>query len=286
MSSDVVIGAPHAARNGVRPPRLVVSDLDGTFLLPDGSVSEASRAVLARARDAGLRVIFATGRPPRWLDVVAGLPMIDPVVVASNGALLWDLSAGAAVRRHDVPGDVALEVVQELRAAVPGTAFAVEQGLRFGFEANYQTWMNLEDIGGDARFFSAPAETLVTEPFVKLLVQHTALGAEELAAVAGRIVGDRLTVTHSAFGGVGLLEVSAPGVTKATMIDEYATSLDITAAEVAAFGDMPNDLDMLQWAGLPHVMASAHPALAAVPAVQIGSNVDSAVAATIDGWLA
>ncbi|GAB3623827.1 HAD family hydrolase [Mariniluteicoccus endophyticus] len=266
-------------------PQLVVSDLDGTFLMPDGTVSDTSRDVLARARDAGLRVVFATGRPPRWLQVLEGLPMVDPYVVASNGALLWDLAAGEAVRRHDVPGEIALEVVAELLSALGDVTFAVEQGLRFGFEPAYQWGLTRAETEGDQRFFCAPVDELCAEPFVKLLVQCRSRDAETLAALAAPVVGDRLTVTHSAFDGLGLLEVSAPGVTKAAMLDEYATSLGIAPSSVAAFGDMPNDLDMLRWAGHPHVMEVAHPALDGLEAVRIGSNASSAVAATIATWL-
>lgn len=267
------------------PPRLVVSDLDGTFLLPDGSVSDASRATLARAAEQGLRVIFATGRPPRWLGVLDGLPMVDPVVVASNGALLWHLGERRALRRVDVPGDAAAAVVTDVRQVVPDVAFACEQGVRFGFEEAYVSGMGIDDIDGDDRFFQAPAEQLVTEPFVKLLVQSPSLDAETLAARVSPVVGGRLTVTHSAFGGFGLLELSAPGITKAATLDTYAAGLGIAPADVAAFGDMPNDLDMLRWAGHPYVMETCHPELASLHAERIGCNSESAVAATIEEWL-
>ncbi|HEX8488306.1 MAG TPA: HAD hydrolase family protein, partial [Propionibacteriaceae bacterium] len=74
-----------------RVPKLIVSDLDGTFLSPDGTVSPTNSAAVRAAEAAGVPVVFATGRPIRWLDVIRGLPGAHPTVIASNGAVLYDL---------------------------------------------------------------------------------------------------------------------------------------------------------------------------------------------------
>ena len=50
--------------------RLVASDLDGTLVRSDGTVSDRSRTALRRAAEAGLVVAFVTGRPPRWLHEI------------------------------------------------------------------------------------------------------------------------------------------------------------------------------------------------------------------------
>ena len=55
-------------------PALVACDLDCTFLSPDGTVSALNAHAVARAQEAGIPVVFATGRPVRWLDVIADLP--------------------------------------------------------------------------------------------------------------------------------------------------------------------------------------------------------------------
>ena len=60
-----------------------------------------------------------------------------------------------------------------------------------------------------------------------------------------------------------LLEISAPGVTKASTLAQVASGLGVEAADVIAFGDMPNDLPMLTWAGTSYAMADAHPSVVA-----------------------
>ncbi len=69
-------------------------------------------------------------------------------------------------------------------------------------------------------------------------------------------VGDRVVVTWSSTS--ALLEMSAQGVTKATTLAALCADLGVDTAEVLAVGDMPNDIDMLAWAGTSYAMANAH----------------------------
>lgn len=262
-------------------PRLVATDLDGTFLSPDGSVSEENRRAVAEAAAAELPVVFVTGRPPRWLKVIAELPLAHPTVIASNGALLWDLAENRPLWAESIQADLAREVIDRVRVVLPAAAFGVEQGLRFGHEPAYEIGMHPAELQRNPAFFSGTAEEMVGEPFVKLLIQHIDIDSDALAEQVCEQIGDLLTVTHSSWGSTGLLELSAPGVTKAETLERYATSLGIAAAEVAAFGDMPNDRSMLAWAGAAYVMADGHPSLFDLPATRIGSNADSAVGRVI-----
>lgn len=268
-------------------PRLVATDLDGTFLSPDGTVSDENAAAVADALAAGLLVVFATGRPPRWLQVVAELPVGHPIVVASNGALLWDLGDNRALHTAAIDQQVARRVVAELSEALPGVHFAAERGMQFASEPDYRIgWRPATELAGDPLFEIGPIQELLDQPAVKLLVQHPGLGSEELARRAAEVVGESVTLTWSSFAELpGLIEVSAPGVTKAQMLARYATSLGIAAEDVAAFGDMPNDREMLQWAGQPFVMANGHESLHDLGATRVGSNAESAVGRTIRTWL-
>ena len=94
-------------------------------------------------------------------------------------------------------------------------------------------------------------------PVGKLLVTCPTMDGEEFLARVREVVGTRGIV---AFSGVdGLAEVSAPGVTKAAALARWCDELGIAAVEVWAFGDMPNDLPMLTWAGVSFAVANAHP---------------------------
>lgn len=275
--------APRAAGPCPRPPKLIATDLDGTFLSPDGTVSAENCAAVLAAQTAGVPVVFATGRPVRWLDVIRDLPGAHPTVIASNGAVLYDLGAGHLLDRICIDPDVAVAAVSELRRAVPGTVFAFESGTRFGYEPAYSTWAT--DDGSDPAIFSGPAEQIAyTCDFVKMLVQNRQVAPDDLLAQVRSVVGETLTVTHSAERNNGLVEVSGPGVNKASMLQRICERLGVSAGDVAAFGDMPNDLDMLSWVGLPHVVANAHPMLLELGVTVVPGNDCSGVGRTIADW--
>ncbi len=261
-------------------PLLIVSDLDGTFLSPDGSVSEQNSAAVLAAQAVGIPVIFATGRPVRWLDVIKDLPGAHPTVIASNGAALYDLGAGELVERICIDPEAALAAVRTIREQVPDASFAFESGTRFGYEPSYGTWP--ADDGTDPALFSGPAEEIAyTEDFVKMLVQSASVPPDRLLDRVREAVGRSLTATHSQTRDFGLVEISAYGVSKASMLKRFATQLGIEASRVAAFGDMPNDVDMLSWAGMSFVVANAHPALLDLDFTVVPTNDESGVGKTI-----
>jgi len=267
-----------------RVPQLVVSDLDGTFLSPDGTVSELNRNAVLAAQEVGIPVLFATGRPVRWLDVIRDLPGAHPTVIASNGAVLYDLGADRVLDRLCVDPEVALDAVRGIRAAVPDVSFAFESGTGFGYEPAYQTWR--PDPAIDPPLFTGPAEEIaLRDEFVKMLVQSQTRSPDQLLDDVRAIVGTSLTATHSASRGFGLVEVSAPGVSKASMLRRCCSQLDVEPAAVAAFGDMPNDLDMLSFAGMPHVVANAHSLLRDGRYPVVPGNDHSGVGRTILDWV-
>jgi Cof subfamily protein (haloacid dehalogenase superfamily) len=279
-------------------PRLVATDLDGTFLSSDGTVSEQNAAAVKAAQRAGIAVVFATGRPVRWLEVIRDLPGAHPTVIASNGAVLYDIAADEFLDRIYLDPAVLLDAVRTIRAAVPGIAFGFESGSRFAHEPQYAIsppvgllptrpqpeQRVVTDVGtnliGDAKELARGTD------FVKMLVQHRGIRPDELLERVRELLGDALTATHSAGREVGLVEVSAAGVSKASMLRRYCARLGVEARDVAAFGDMPNDVAMLSWAGMPYVVANAHPLLRRGEFPIVPANDESGVGRTIQGWLA
>jgi hydroxymethylpyrimidine pyrophosphatase-like HAD family hydrolase len=169
----------------------------------------------------------------------------------SNGALVWDVANDAVHLERPIAPNLALEVCQLLRTAVPGTAFAVERLDGFGLEPAY---LERHPIPQGAR--RAPVETLLSGPILKLLARHEGLGPLEYWDAAEAAIGGRLTITWSSTS--TMLEMSGPGVTKASTLALLAADLGVEAEDVVAFGDMPNDLPMLAWAGTSYAMADAH----------------------------
>ena len=254
---------------------MVATDLDGTLLRGDGSVSDRTRAALAAATDAGIALVFVTGRPPRWMRPVADATGHRGVAVCANGALIYDMETEQVVRENPMEPAIAAAVVKGLREALPEAVFAVERDLRFGYEPRFPA---RQPAPRDA--LVAEIDELVAGPITKLLVRCQGMDSDTLLARARELLGDLATFTHSSVG--GLLEVSGPGVSKALALEQLADEMDVKGDETVAFGDMPNDLPMLAWAGHSVAVSNAHPhVLEAVDEVT-ASNEEDGVALVIE----
>lgn len=268
---------------------MIATDLDGTLLRADNTVSDRTRAALRAADAAGLLVAFVTGRPPRWLDEVVETTGHLGVAVGANGAVLYDLATETLLKAHYLQSTELTAITADLRAALPDVQFAGEYGDGFAAEPGYvHHWMINPRVDRQGRPIPPPTvtdlATIIARPMVKLLAKDRAADVDDFLVHAESIVGARASVTHSS--SVGLLEISAPGVTKATGLAELAETHGISAAEVLAVGDMPNDVPMLLWAGTSYAVANAHPAAIAAAGEVVGSNEDDAVATLIEALLA
>ena len=258
---------------------LVASDLDGTLLRSDSTVSDRTRAALAAAEDAGALVVVVTGRPPRWMAPVAEELGRTGLAICANGAVVWDLERGEIVRENPIDPATAADVVRRLRDALPDLAFAVERGMAFGREPGYRTRASVPDD-----VLVAHADELVAAPMAKLLVRHESMGADELLRAAREVVGDLATLTHASSS--GLLEISAAGVSKAVALEELAAEHGLSADDAVAFGDMPNDLSMLGWAGRGVAVANAHRHVLAAADEVTASNDEDGVALVVERLIA
>ncbi|MFD7313871.1 Cof-type HAD-IIB family hydrolase [Streptomyces sp. NPDC059883] len=275
-------------------PRLIATDLDGTLLHDDKYVSDRTIAALAAAEEAGIEVFFVTGRPARWMDVVSEHVHGHGLAICANGAAVVDLHAGGKLLQvRPLERDTALAVVHALRDAAPGTTFAVEQSTGIHYEPTYPPFH--QDPGATV----ATAEKLLqvqervqeqaqgeqaedgsAAPVLKLLAHHPDLTPDNFLAVARTAVGDRATITRSSPS--ALLEVSGPGVSKASTLALCCAQRGISSDEVVAFGDMPNDLEMLTWAGTSYAMGNAHPDVLAAASGRTVTNNEDGVAIVIE----
>lgn len=256
----------------------MATDLDGTLVRSDYSISDHTVATLQAVQAIGVQVVFVTGRPPRWLAEVAHRTGATGLAICANGALVYDLGAERVVERFPLACDVGLDLIRRLRAALPSVRFAVEHADGHAHEPRYPRPFGA-DLIPPRRV--APVEELLAgadEP-VKLLARCDDLSADELLAAGRDVLGDLAELTHSSLN--GLLEISAAGVSKATTLAALCAERGVPAEEVAAFGDMPNDLPMLAWAGHPYAMANAHPAVLAAVESRAPANDDDGVAVVL-----
>jgi hypothetical protein len=194
----------------------------------------------------------------------------------ANGALAYDMVTGTAQAVHAIEPAALAVAAAALRAAVPGVGIAVEYPDGQAADSVYQalTW----DL--DASLTRVPDDVLFARPASKLLGRHFGYSCDELLALALPALDGLVSVTHS--NSKGLVEASAPGITKATVVAELAARHGIGRESVLAFGDMPNDVPLLSWAGTSCAVANAHPAARAAATRVIGGCDDDGVAAYLE----
>ncbi len=240
--------------------RVVATDLDGTLVGRDHSVSDRNRRALAACRAAGVEVLFVTGRPLRWMAPVVEATGIAGTAICANGAAVYDLATQELLDHHPVDTESVLPVVERLRAALGSIAVALETPAGAVAEHGYATSWDADRRmpRGDL------TQLLVDHPTVlKVLVRGEGPSSDEMLAVARELLDGSLTATHSNAGG-SLLELSAGGVSKARTLAGVIERLGLTAGDVVAFGDQPNDVEMLTWAGRGVAMGDGHPEALAV----------------------
>lgn len=257
-------------------PALVATDLDGTLVRSDGSVSAYTRGVLDELDRRGVPVVFVTGRPLRWAEEVFEHVGSHGLAIVSNGALVWDVARERVDLERPIEPALGREVCAAIRAAIPGTAYAVEDLDGIALEPQFQ-----ERYPVPAGTRRAPVDELLDRPALKLLARHEELAPQEFWDLAEVATEGRLVITWSS--STSLLEISAPDVTKASTLALLCDRLGVAAADVIAFGDMPNDLPMLTWAGTSYAMADAHPTVTEIADHVAPGHDDDGVARVLAG---
>jgi len=269
----------------VQPPALIATDLDGTLLGPDERVSPRAAAVIGRAVALGVPLVLATGRPPRWIPPVAAQLGVTGQVVCANGAVCYDTATDTVLNAITLPATTLASLAEIAVTTLPGCGLAVERVGRSAFDGAVEQFVAEPDY---QHAWPNPDHGLATRaellglPAIKLLIRHPAMSSDDMIAALAPLVGDAADLTFS--NPYGLVEACPAGVTKATGVAAIADRLGIAAADVIAFGDMPNDLEMLRWAGHGVAMANAHPELIAVADEVTASNVEDGFALVLERW--
>ncbi|OBF54251.1 HAD family hydrolase [Mycobacterium sp. 852002-53434_SCH5985345] len=266
-------------------PALIACDVDGTLFDDNETITPRTRDAVRAATAAGATFVVATGRPPRWIRPVVDALGFAPIAVCANGAVIYDPAADRVLSARTLPVDMLAELAELATRVIPGAGLAVERiGERAHDTATPQfisspgyehAWLNPDNT-------EVSIEDLLSAPAIKLLIRRSGARSADMAAALARHVGIEGDITYSTNN--GLVEIVPLGTSKATGVDEIARPLQIASEEVVAFGDMPNDLPMLRWAGHGVAMGNAHPdVLSAADEVTAGNN-DDGVGRVLERW--
>ena len=244
----------------------------------EGTITARTQAALLAAEAAGVEVVFVTGRPLRWAKDVFDHVGGHGHAIVSNGALIWDVASSSPYLVRAIEPTVAVQIADRIRDAVPGSYFAVETLDGIALESGFMERYPLPP-GSRRGTFAEIADG----PTLKILARHEDLEPQQFWDTALEVAADLGEITWSS--ATTLLEISAHQVTKASTLAVFAAERGIGPGEVVAFGDMPNDLPMLEWAGTSYAMANAHPSVREMATHVAGTNDEDGVAEVIEQLL-
>lgn len=266
-------------------PKMVASDVDGTLIDHREQVSARTKAAIEALIADGVPFVLATGRPPRWIDPVVDGLGYAPLCVCGNGAVIYDSANDRVLDSRTLDIETLTWAADLAEHLLPGCGLAAERvgatahdaaTPQFVSSPEYEhAWLNPDDTQvSRAEVISAPA--------IKMLIRLPGTSSNDMRTVLEPHLAGRADLTYSTDN--GLIELSAPGVTKATGLAVVAQRLGVQHSSLIAFGDMPNDVPMLLMAGHGVAMANAHPEAIAAADEVAPSNTDDGVARTLERW--
>ena len=266
--------------------QLVATDLDGTLLTPEQTVTARTKTTLRQVQKLGITVVLVTARPILTARLIAQKAGVSGLAIVSNGAITLDLdkdpiSDPTAILEHlQLAPEISFKFIRVLRTAVPDVTFALVDSLGFYAEPEYHAGAALADHG------ALLTQTLIMDalvfahvPATKLIARSAQIQPDQLLEIARGLNISGLELTHS---NAPFIEVAAAGITKARSLEKLCQSRGILPESVVAFGDAPNDRPMLEWAGHGVAMSNAHANLLEIADEVTLSNLEDGVAVWLE----
>ncbi|UNO40876.1 HAD family hydrolase [Streptomyces sp. MST-110588] len=259
------------------PYKLVATDLDGTLLRSDDTISRRTRDALAAATAAGAAHIVVTGRAAPWTRHILDSLDYRGIAVCGQGGQVYHAGEHRLLTSVTLDRQLAGLALAKIEAEIGPLLLAAS---RDGLDGDVVVAPGYRIQEGPLPhvMIDDPGD-LWAAPINKLYLQHPRLDDDALAEAARTVAGDLVGVTMA---GPGIVELLPLGLSKATGLSLAARRLGVKAADTIAFGDMPNDIPMFGWAAHGVAMANAHPSLKAVANEVTTANDEDGIAVVLE----
>ncbi|ORX59740.1 hypothetical protein DM01DRAFT_1405230 [Hesseltinella vesiculosa] len=273
--------------------KLVASDLDGTLFsgpFHETPLSERCIRALNALEKQGVQIVLASGRAPRsMLQVLELVQLQHPIAVCSNGAIVLDQNDKTIKQSFAIDPEHVLQIVSKIKQELGDDVYiGTQSGMHFRCEAGYAS------VRGAIKM-KFPYDTVTSleefarEPVENISIVHTTWHASVLHDYLDqRVFKDPSwkDIIHCTYSSAILTEISATGVSKGTTLAQIAQEMNVSRDQIIAFGDMPNDIEMLQFAGIGVAMANAEDLVKKAAVHVADSNVNHGVAQILEDMLA
>jgi Cof subfamily protein (haloacid dehalogenase superfamily) len=271
--------------------RLLAIDIDGTLLDTRGAIPPANIEAVARAIDAGVEVVLATGRRYDFARAIFERLPSPLTLILSNGAIVKTRD-GDTIVRHLLPHQVARDVLARTPAYRHCAAVLFDRPLEGQIVYETVEWEHPRHgafFRSNRQFISVvqPLERALTEDPLQVMFTGTCADMRALHGqlVAGGTENFAITLTEYESRDFALVDIIRAGCSKGSALRELARVRGIAREDVMAVGDNLNDVPMLEFAGVPVVMSNAVPALLERGWATVPSNDAAGVATAIGTYI-
>jgi Cof subfamily protein (haloacid dehalogenase superfamily) len=257
--------------------RLVAIDLDGTLLNDSKQMSEQTAEALCCLPKNGVKVVIASARPPRSVRGIYQALGLDTWQINYNGALIWDEVAQQAVFHRPMRGSLVREIIDHARDMFDEVIVSCEILDKWHTDRADDSFTT--ETG---KLFQpdviAPYQTFCNDPVTKLMLLGEPRIVLRLEDILAEKFADDVTILKT---DKDLIQIMDYRVSKAVALQKVAKHYRVPMEQVMAIGDAPNDVGMLQAAGVSVAMDNAHELVKEVADWVAPSNNDHGVHAAL-----
>jgi Cof subfamily protein (haloacid dehalogenase superfamily) len=270
------------------PVRLIAIDIDGTLLDERSQLPAINRNAVAEAAARGIEVALVTGRRYDFAMPIARQFPCPLTMIVNNGAMVKTVT-GDTLRVNLLSRDVAARVIDE------AAAFRDMASVCFNRPRENQLFFERIDWNDPLRggYFQrnreflaemAPLRDCLTEDPIQVMFTGSTSQMREVEALLSELdFASEYSLAMTVYDkrDFSLVDVIAPGCSKGATLAEWVRRRGWSRDDVMAIGDNLNDLEMLQFAGLPVVMGNSVPELKSLGWRETLTNDQGGVAAAI-----
>lgn len=264
--------------------RLLALDLDGTLTNHEKHVSEKNRACIRMAQDRGVSVVLASGRPVIGIKGVANeldLWKRGGFILAYNGGHIIDCMTGQDLVKKTVPMEYVHDICEVIRAFPVYPLSYNDNGVIC--ENDTDRYVKQEGYNNSIPIIRVKSlEEQITSPVVKFMVVGDPAELKKAYLYLRELFAGKLNVF---FSEPYFLEITPPGIEKASALAALSQICGITREEVIACGDGLNDIPMLEYAGLAIAMDNAYEETKKSADYIAASNEEDGVAEAIEKFI-
>jgi Cof subfamily protein (haloacid dehalogenase superfamily) len=273
--------------------RLLAIDIDGTLLDSRGRLPDAHRDALIDASARGVEVALVTGRSFHFTTAVTERLPIPLTLIVNNGAVV-KRKDGTTELRHVLARDAARRILDETGHLEDSVAIVFDRSDERQIVFDRMDWSHPNRRGyyeKNKAFIAespSPLRDMLTEDPIQIMFNGSVEPMRQLvASLRAMPIADRFAVAITEYvpRDFSLVDVNGAGCSKGTTLATWAERRGLTPAEVAAFGDNLNDVEMLDYAGTAYIMGNAIDSLKSRGYRQAASNDEGGLAHAVKACL-